>query len=67
MGGTNPPQLHEPGGTAGDKKFGGFYTVALCHVHKDVLDLVNATVLMKEFVLARDGRTFAFGQIATSS
>jgi hypothetical protein len=37
--------------------------IALCHVHKYIMDAVDVNELMKEFVLARDNRVAVFGQI----
>lgn len=38
-------------------------SLAVCHVHKDVLDAVDVRQLMKEFVLSRDSRATVFGHI----
>lgn len=37
--------------------------LALCHIHKNVLDNVNTNEVMKEFIHARDSRVIVFGQI----
>ena len=37
--------------------------LAICHVHKHVMDGVNVTQLMKEFVEAKDNRSQTFGRI----
>jgi hypothetical protein len=34
--------------------------LAICHVHKDIMDTVDVLKLMKEFVLAKDARTSVF-------
>lgn len=39
--------------------------LALCHIHKDVVDKVNIHEVMKEFILARDRRVVVFGHITT--
>lgn len=39
--------------------------LALCHIHKDVVDKVNIHEVMKEFILARDSRVIVFGHITT--
>ena len=38
-------------------------SLAMCHIHKNILDTVNVTELMKEFIFARDSRAIVFGQI----
>jgi len=38
-------------------------TIALCHVHKYIMDAIDVKELMKEFVHARDNRAAVFGQI----
>lgn len=38
--------------------------LALCHIHKDVVDKVNIHEVM-EFILARDRRVVVFGHITT--
>jgi hypothetical protein len=37
--------------------------LAICHVHKDILDSVDVQKLMKEFVLAQEKRAAVFGHI----
>lgn len=37
--------------------------LALCHIHKDILDTLDVTLLMKEFVSASDRRSCVFGKI----
>ena len=37
--------------------------LAICHVHKHILDSVDVQKLMKEFVLAQEKRAAVFGQI----
>ena len=37
--------------------------VALCHVHKAILDKLDIKKLMQEFVLRKDNRRFLFGNI----
>jgi len=37
--------------------------LAICHVHKDIMDDIDVKDLMKEFVLTRDKRSQVFGQI----
>ena len=37
--------------------------IAVCHVHKDVLDAVDVQQLMREFILKRDSRAAVFGHI----
>ena len=36
--------------------------VALCHVHKDILDAVDITALEKVFASRNDTRSFIFGK-----
>jgi len=36
--------------------------VALCHVHKAILDKLNIKKLMQEFVLRKDNRRSIFGK-----
>lgn len=38
--------------------------IAICHVHKNVLDEVDVDELMKEFILYRDRREVVFGNIS---
>ena len=37
--------------------------IALCHVHKDILDKLDVKKLMQEFVLRKDNRRALFGKI----
>ena len=38
-------------------------SIALCHIHKDVMDIIDVNELMKQFVLGRDNRAAVFGHI----
>ena len=38
-------------------------SIAICHVHKYVIDGIDVRELMKEFVLRRDSRAAAFGHV----
>ena len=42
---------------------GRLNNLAMCHVRKHVMDGVNVTQLMKEFVEAKDNRSQTFGRI----
>ena len=37
--------------------------LAICHVHKDIMDTTDVNTLLKEFVLARDTRAAVFGHV----
>jgi hypothetical protein len=39
------------------------YNLAMCHIHKEIMDTVDVQKLMKEFVLAKDSRAAVFGHI----
>jgi len=41
--------------------------IAICHVHKDVMDEVDVDELMKEFILHRDNCGVVFGHVRSSS
>ena len=41
--------------------------LAICHVHKDLVDEVNVNELMQEFILYRDTRGVVFGHTCTGS
>ena len=45
--------------TCGQKRL---INIALCHVHKYIMDTIDVNELMKEFILARDNRAAVFGQ-----
>lgn len=38
-------------------------SLAICHVHKDIMDTIDVKTLMKEFVLARDTRVAVLGHV----
>jgi hypothetical protein len=40
--------------------------LAICHVHKEILDTVDMHQLMKEFILANDTRASVFGYMPTA-
>jgi len=50
--------------TCGQQRLNG---IALCHVHKDIIDNINVDEIMKEFILSRDNRAAIFGHIATKA
>lgn len=37
--------------------------IALCHIHKDIVDEVDTNEVMKQFIHARDSRVIAFGHV----
>lgn len=37
--------------------------LAICHVHKDLMDEIDVNELMQEFILCRDTRSVVFGHI----
>ena len=37
--------------------------IALCHIHKDIVDKVDTNEVMKQFIHARDSRVIAFGHV----
>jgi hypothetical protein len=39
--------------------------LAICHVHKEILDTVDISSLMNEFVLANDKRAAVFGHLSS--
>lgn len=38
-------------------------SIAICNVHKDVMDTINVNELMRDFVLAKDNRAAVFGHV----
>lgn len=42
-------------------------SIALCHVHKDIIDDIDVDEIMKEFILSRDNRATIFGHIVTKA
>jgi len=38
-------------------------SVAVCHIHQDLLDEVDLTKLMREFVTFADSRVHVFGRV----
>ena len=39
--------------------------LAICHVHKEILDTIDISSLMNEFVLANDKRAAVFGHLSS--
>jgi hypothetical protein len=39
--------------------------LAICHVHKEILDTIDISSLMNEFVLANDKRATVFGHLSS--
>jgi len=46
--------------TCGQKRLNN---IAICHVHKDIMDTVDVQALMNEFVLSKDNRALIFGRV----